>query len=216
MINRIYKARGERIWRWRFRLSPADGKIQDLSLGTSDKQVAEKKRTDLLRVKEHERAGLMPSKAFRDAAQRKLVGHLQDFIADLKAKGRNKQYIGEFENRLVLLMDQCGWQLPQDMTADSLVKWRSSQNKAPKTMNEYLTCAKGFAKWLTNQGRIAVNPFVSIQKGETRGREVRPSRAYNDFGIYGSAIGGRGATDCLFDCGADRHSSRRTGRTSLG
>ncbi len=44
MINHIYKPKGERIWRWKFRLASTDGKIQDVSLGTSDKQVAEKKR----------------------------------------------------------------------------------------------------------------------------------------------------------------------------
>ena len=180
MINRIYKAPGERIWRWRFRFSPADGKIQDVSLGTSDKQVAEKKRTELLRENEHERAGLLPSKAFRESTQRDLVAHLRDFIGDLIAKGRNAQYIAEFEKRLLLLMEQCGWKVANDMTADSFVQWRSSHNKAPKTLNEYLICAKGFANWLTAQGRIALNPLASVRKVETRGREVRPRRAYDD------------------------------------
>ena len=40
MINTIFKPKGSRIWRWKFRLCPTDGKIQDLSLGTSDKQAA--------------------------------------------------------------------------------------------------------------------------------------------------------------------------------
>ena len=72
-------------------------------------------------------------------------------------------------------MEQCGWHLPQDMTADSFVQWRSSHTKAPKTLNEYLICAKGFAKWLMEQGRIAINPLALVQKVETRGREVVPA-----------------------------------------
>ena len=66
------------------------------------------------------------------------------------------------------------------MTADSFVGWRSSQSKAPKTLNEYLACAKGFANWLFEQGRISANPLASVRKVETRGREVRPRRAFND------------------------------------
>jgi len=180
MINRIYKARGERIWRWRFRLSPTDGKIQDLSLGTSDKQVAEKNRTDLLRVKEHERAGLMPLKNVRDAAQRKLSEHLQDFLGDLRAKGRDGHYISDVSHYNETLIADCGWVYPQDVSADSFVRWRSTQGKAQKTLNEYLTSAKGFFNWLVAQGRIAVSPLTAVTKGETRGREVRPRRAYDD------------------------------------
>ena len=47
MINNIFKPKGSRIWRWKFRLVPADGKILDVSLGTSDRQSAETKRSDL-------------------------------------------------------------------------------------------------------------------------------------------------------------------------
>ena len=180
MLNRIYKAHGERIWRWRFRFSPADGKILDVSLGTSDKQAAETKRSELLRDKQFERAGLMPSQTARAAAQSKLTEHLQHFLADLRSKGRNGRYISGVEYCLGHLIEQCGWNFPQNITADSFVKWRCTQKKAPKTLNDYLICAKGFANWLKNQGRIAANPLASVQKVETRGREVRPRRAYDD------------------------------------
>ena len=180
MINSIFKPKGSRIWRWKFRLVPADGKILDVSLGTADKQAAETKRSELLREKEHERAGLIPSKAAREAAQCKLTQHLQEFLGDLRAKGRNGRYIGGVEYCLGQLIEKCGWNFPQDITADSFVKWRSSQAKAPKTLNEYLISAKNFANWLTAQGRIKANPLASVSKVETRGRQVRNRRAYND------------------------------------
>ena len=88
MINRIFKPRGARIWRWRFRLRPEDGRIEDISLGTSDKQVAEKRRGDMLREREHERAGFIPSKSVRDSLQKPFTVHLGDYVADLKAQGR--------------------------------------------------------------------------------------------------------------------------------
>jgi len=118
--------------------------------------------------------------AMRDAAQESLTKHLRDFIGDLRAKGRNAQYIAEFENRLVLLMEQCGWHSLKDVTADSFVKWRSEHKKAAKTLNEYLASVKGLLNWMTKQGRIAVNPLAVVQKTETRGKEVRARRAYTD------------------------------------
>ena len=108
MINRIYKARGERIWRWRFRHAAADGKIQDVTLGTSDKQVAERKRSDLFREKEHERAGLLPSRILRESSQSDLSVHLADFIADLVAKGRNRHTSQNFRAALICLGTSAG------------------------------------------------------------------------------------------------------------
>ena len=180
MINNIFKPKGSRIWRWKFRLVPADGKILDVSLGTSDRQSAETKRSDLLREKEHERAGLIPSKAARDAAQRKSADHLVDFIGDLRGKGLNGRYINGVEYCLEQLITQCGWVFPQDITADSFVKWRTGRKKAPKTLNEYLISAKNFSNWLTGNGRIKANPLASVKKVETRGKQVRVRRAYDD------------------------------------
>ena len=180
MINHICKPKGSRIWRWKFRLVPGDTKILDISLGTSDRQAAETKRSKLLREKEHERAGLIPSRAACEAAKCKLTRHLRDFLGDLRAKGRNGRYIDGVAYCLDQLINQCGWEFPQNITADSFVKWRSSQNKAPKTLNEYLNSAKNFSNWLLTQGRINVNPLASVCKVETRGRQVRVRRAFKD------------------------------------
>jgi integrase len=191
MINHIFKPKGSRIWRWKFRLRPEDKKIQDVSLSTSDKQAAESKRSKLLCEKEHERAGLAPSKAACKAAQCKLAEHLEDFLGDLRAKGRNGHYIKGIAFCLGQLIDQCGWNFPPDITADSFVKWRSSQNKAAKTLREYLISAKNFCNWLTAQGKIAANPLASVRNVELRGREVRCRRAYDDseFGALLAAAG---------------------------
>ena len=177
MINCIYKPKGERIWRWKFRLSATDGKILNVSLGTSDKRVAEKRSAELLREKEQERAGLIPAKTVRDSARRELAAHLSDFLGDLRVKGRNERYIDSIEYHVTELATKCNWTHPQGITADSFVAWRNTQEKAPKTLNEYLTSVKGFMAWLVAQGRLAANPLALVGKVETRGREVRIRRA---------------------------------------
>src|SRR5258706_2781010 len=114
MINSIFKPKDSRIWRWKFRQRPEDGKILDVSLGTSDKSVAEKKRAELLREKEHERAGFIPPKAVRDAAQRRLTEHLQDFVGDLRRRGKSEKYLANIEFRVGKLIADCGWNHAKD------------------------------------------------------------------------------------------------------
>ena len=159
-------------------------RISQVSLHVSDKQVAQEKLRQLVQDREKELQGLLPPKTMRDASQVPLSKHLEDFIGDLRALGRNHQYIAEFENRLLLLMEQCRWRSPVDVTADSFVSWRSQQEKAAKTMNEYLASAKGFLNWMLKQGRIATNPLAAVQKIETRGKEVRARRAYSDAELH--------------------------------
>jgi hypothetical protein len=99
MINSIYKPAGSRIWRWKFRLRPEDAKIENVSLGTSDKQVAEKIRMERLREREHERVGLLPPKVVREGARRKLTDHLAHFLADMRKRGKSEKYLNNLEYR---------------------------------------------------------------------------------------------------------------------
>ena len=131
-------------------------------------------RSELLREKEHERAGSGPSRLIRDGAQRKLAEHLQDFLGDLRAKGRAHDYISHVSRYNKTLIADCGWMYPQDATADSFGEWRKTQSKAQKTLNEYLTSVKGFFTWLVVQGRIPANPLLAVGKGEARGRASSP------------------------------------------
>lgn len=171
IVSRLYSAR--------IRLD-GEFRILNVPLGISDKQAAQEKLRGIVKEMEQEQQGLTPPKAMRDAAHTPLLMHVQEFIGDLRAKGRNEQYIDELENKLRLLADQCGWQLAKDVTADSFVKWRSRQKKSAKTLNEYLAGVKALFQWMIKQGRTTVNPLTLVQKGETRGKEVRKRRAYTD------------------------------------
>ncbi len=100
MINTIYKPNGSRIWRWKYRQQPADGKIEDVSLGTSEKQVVEKRRAELLRERQFERDGLILPKSVRDAAQRNLTDHLEDFLGDVRRLGLSEKQVVGYMARL--------------------------------------------------------------------------------------------------------------------
>jgi hypothetical protein len=178
MINHIFKPKGERIWRWRFRHSPEDGKIQDISLATTDKQCAERKRSKLLTEIEQERAGLIPGNALRQSATKALTDHLEDYLADLRTLRKNPKYVDLLEHRLGRLLSECGWETLKDVSADSFQHWRRRQVQAPKTANDYREAATGFCNWMKRQGRMTSNPLIAVQKVDDRTVQKRERRAF--------------------------------------
>ena len=180
MIDCIYKPNGSRIWRWKYRQQPKDGKIEDVSLNTSDKQVAEKRRGELLREKQHERDGLMLPKPVREAAQRKLSEHLQDFVGDMRRRGKSEKYLANLQFRVGALIPGCSWNTVKDVTADSFQNWRRGQAElSAKTANDYLEAVRCFFNWLIKNGRVQANPLASVEKVRTDGRETRQRRAFS-------------------------------------
>ncbi len=187
MIKTLYKPKRwrnnkrvvSRLYSLRLRLS-GESRISCIALGVSDRQVAEEKARKIVQEREKELVGLLPPKGQRDAAQASLAKHIQEFIGDLKAKGRNGKYIDQEENKLKLLSAARGWQSVKEVAPDSFIRWRSGRKLSPKTLNEHLASVKGLLNWMVAQGRLASNSLASVQKVETRGREVRLRRAYND------------------------------------
>jgi integrase len=180
MIDCIYKPNGSRIWRWKFRQQPRDGKIDDVSLNTSDKQVAEKRRSESLRERQHERDGLILPKPVREAAQRNLSEHLEDFIGDMRRRGKSEKYLANLQFRVGALIPGCGWITTKDVNADSFQSWRRGQTElSAKTANDYLEAVRCFFNWLIKNGRVQKNPLASVEKVRTEGRETRQRRAFS-------------------------------------
>lgn len=75
------------------------------------------------------------------------------------------------------LLAECNWNLPMDVSADSFQTWRGKQDKAAKTLNEYLSTMGAFLNWLVRNKRLLANPLISVERVETRGREKRKRRA---------------------------------------
>lgn len=181
MIDSIYKPKGSRIWRWKFRQQPKDGKIEDVSLGTSDKQVAEKRRAELRREKEQERDGLIPPKAIREAAERELSIHLNDFLGDMRRRGKSEKYLANLEFRVGRLISDCGWITARDVSADSFQTWlRGQRELKDKTANDYLEAARCFCNWLVKLGRAVSNPLLPVEKAKTKDGKADEVRAFSD------------------------------------
>jgi integrase len=143
-----------------------------VNLRATDKQVAVQKAATLARDSEREAVGLIPPKPMRQAASRRLEEHLEEYVKDLTALGRSEKHIRLVEGRFRRLLDECGWSVMSDISADSFQTWRAKEVAAPKTVNEYLNAARAFCNWMVAQGRMALNPLARIFQTETRGKQT--------------------------------------------
>ncbi len=112
-----------------------------VSLGVTDKQVAEKKARDLVAEREREAAGIVEPKVVRDSAKRLLCDHLEDYLADLTKReraGRNGRGARLLKSRILRLVKDCGWSFPGEVNADCFIAWRNRQTECPRTLNHYL------------------------------------------------------------------------------
>ncbi len=181
MYKRIFKQKGSRVWRGRYKLGNSP-KVYDVALKTPFRHVAEAKLTALVREKEDELAGLIAPKSARDAALKPIAAHLADHLADLTALKRSTKHVAFTRNRITRLCQQCGWKLLRDITADGFMKWRAAQGVtlSPKTLNEYLGHMSAFLTWLGRKGHLSHHPLKSVSKVETRGQERCKRRSLTD------------------------------------
>jgi integrase len=130
--------------------------------------------------KQLEAAGMAPSEAQRNAVQSPLTHHLKSYLADLTAIGRDQEYIYIVEKQIQKLLLECKWVTLSNVTSDSFLRWRARQQKAPKTLNEYLASMSSLLNWMERHERIEKNPLKRVQKVQTNGRQVRLRRAFTD------------------------------------
>src|SRR6266480_4665448 len=79
-----------RMYRGKYRLDPRE-RIKDVPLHTNDKQVAQQKLRKLLEEEQNERAGFIRPRKQREAVQRPLLAHIENFIAERYAIGRDEK-----------------------------------------------------------------------------------------------------------------------------
>ncbi len=187
MISLVYRRKRKtegktetaRLYRGRYRLD-GEAKITDVPLHTTDKRVAQQTLEKIVQQRQLENAGFIPPESMRNAQHTSLLNHLKDYLADLTATGRDREYIYIVEKQVQKLLEECKWTFLTDINSDSFLRWRSRQKKAPKTLNEYLASVSSLLNWMERRERIERNPLKHVQKVQTNGRQVRLRRAFTD------------------------------------
>jgi len=172
MYRRVFKPKGGRVYRLRYRVGD-EAKIHDVPLRTPNKEVAEASADKIIREHEMELLGNGIPKTLRDAAKLSIKEHLAEYIADLETRNRSKSHIKHARCRLILLFDACRWTSLREVSAERFLKWRADNSQlSQKTRNEYLGHVAAFFNWLMRQERATQNPFKSVFKMETKGNET--------------------------------------------
>ena len=178
MIAYVIKRKGARTYEGRYRLGD-DARLTQVSLGCTNRQVAEKKLRELMDEKEREAAGLIAPKAEREAANKPLKIHLEDWIA-LKERVRDDQYLVGVRNRVQRLIKECRWKYAKDVKQEDYIQWVSGSKLSPKTLNDFLVSIRTLLNWMAKQGRIGANPLRSLDLLPVNGEKRRPRRALTD------------------------------------
>ncbi len=115
---------------------------------------------------------------FAEHRKKPLSEHVREYLADLKAAGRDKAHIYINEKRLEKLAVNCNWTRLPDITANSFVRWREGQSEAaPKTLNHYLGTARAFCRWCMRLNRLPQDPLANISEVKINGDVRRQRRA---------------------------------------
>jgi integrase len=174
------RVRVGRLYRGRFKLD-GESRVTTVPLHTPDKQRANQKLLLLVRQRERELDGLSGRKPLREAAQSPLLAHLNDFLADLRARKRSEDHVQHLETRIKRLFSECRWEHLRDVSADSFQLWRANQKEfSQKTLHEYQYSASSLFTWMERNDRLESNPLRKVAKVERKGYETVKRRSFTN------------------------------------
>lgn len=178
----IWKEKSARYYRYAYYFNPGDKRVSG-STRRADKQNAWKEAERIFKEAQAERDGLIAPKAQREASAQNLPALVERFEAHLTSLGRDSRHVFQVQSTLLRLIKECGWKTLRDVTKEGFEEWRASLNLSGKTLNEFLSRASSFMKWLAQSGRIAANPLQHVQKVKNR-KERRERRALSEDELF--------------------------------
>ena len=166
-----------RMYSGRYRIDGME-RERTVSLKTTDKQVAKKRLRDFIVAAQRAAEGLVAPLSERQAAATPLAVLVLEFVADLRALGRDSQYISDTRKRLDRIFLETGWKRLIDIRADVFTAWRATLTGSAKTRKHYQADLMNFLNWLVRLDRLGRNPLAKVTRVSTRGKQVRKARAY--------------------------------------
>lgn len=137
---------------------------------------------------------------YRVHKARPLAEHVAEYLANLRAAGRDGMYVYNAERRLNILTKCCDWVTLGDAEPNGFIRWREVQRTAEShkrgrmgavssatALNQYLDTVRAFTNWCAQthrlpgvpvKGRMASTVPAGVAKVE--GPKVRKRRALSD------------------------------------
>lgn len=122
---------------------------------------------------------------YREHRARPLGEHVDAYLADLEASGRDPEYRRKVRQRLGALTAAVPWSKLDDVTLDGFLRWRAGKVKAgtaARTVNHYADAARGFCNWLVTVGRLPLSPLANVPKVEGVEKIQRRSMTVEEVG----------------------------------
>jgi integrase len=166
-------------WYGRYTLPP-DPKVHQVPLNTPDKEIARKRLREVVLEAQREQEGIIAPKAIRDTSYAPMETLVAEYESDLKGRGLALTHVRDTIRRLQRMLREAAWKTLADVRPDSFVKWRARFKASAKTIKEYQVSAVAFLNWLVRLDRLEVNPLAKVDKIDTRGKQVRESRAFTE------------------------------------
>lgn len=131
----------------------------------SDKETAQRLLGEAMSAVERMRAGLAevdPREATRPYSEQ-----VQEYLEDLKRRGRDRMYRYIVQKRLEAAAFDQDWERLKDCTPKSVGSYLRSlddDGKTAKTINAHRADLSAFFAWCVRQGRLQANPCERVQK----------------------------------------------------
>ena len=177
IIRRTQNGKKSQYWTGRYSLGRGQP-LHEVALGLKDEAAARAKLREIVTEAQREAYGLLPKKSFREAAATSVSALLDAYETDLTAQHRSPGHVKESIARIRRVVVACKWRRLRDIAPPRFLAWRASLDRSPKTIKEYQVSLNAFLNWLVDTERLERNPLKRVPFPETRGKSVRPSRAF--------------------------------------
>ena len=150
---------------WSARYRDADGILREEKL-FRDKTASQQKLNELVRKSELGRAGLV--NPHEQHAKMPLADHLDQFIADLRNRGRSVAHVDLIETRVRSLIGKSKAKFIGDLSASQVqtsLATLQDEGLSQQTVNHYLRAIKQFSRWLVKDRRTAVDALQHLAGG---------------------------------------------------
>lgn len=152
-----------------------DGKYKREPL-YSDKEASRQRLAELVKGVERGEVGLV--NPHKDALERDIEQHVQDYITHLATEGVNPKHLSERERLLRAVLSECGFKRLADLSADKITEFISKLRKKPtknntdpgpasaRTKDTYRGAVHAFAQCCvdTRPQRLKENPVSATAK----------------------------------------------------
>jgi integrase len=150
------------------------------SLGTPDKAIAEKRIMEFALQAQRESEGLIPPRPVRETASKSLTQLTSDYESYLTSRELARKHVHNTITRIGRIIKETRWRGIIDVRPDSFLVWRASLTCSAKTKKEYQISLNAFLNWLVRSDRLSANPLAKVDVIQTRGKQVRPYRAFTE------------------------------------